>query len=326
MKILLTGGLGYLGSHIYVELVQQGHEVTIATIVRNSSSDVVSALNEITGQKCDVYNIDLRNELEIDIMFREIQFDAVIHLSGYNSISRSIIEPLNYYENNVVSTLWLLKMCKQYDIPRFIFASSASVYGDEYSPMSESLPMQRPTSPYGETKFVCENMLRYFSNANKTMSITISRTFNPIGAHESGLIGDKHTQNILSHITKVASGKQELLRIFGNDYETYDGTSVRDYIHIVDVAKAHVKMIENSSPGFNVYNVGTGIKTSILTIIKRFEEVTGVTVIHTFAERRKGEVAEAYADVSKIKNEIDFEPTKTLDDMIRDAWNYEGGQ
>lgn len=326
MKILVAGGLGFIGSHTVVELIKSNHTVIIADNLTNSKIAVLDKLYQITGVKPIFYQIDVTDGAMLEEIFRSHKIDGVIHFAGLKAVGESVVKPLEYYYNNLVSTMVLSKMCLKYNVNKFIFSSSATVYGEQPSPLKEDMELKETTNPYGETKAMSERIIIDTAKANPEFAVSLLRYFNPVGAHESGLIGEDPNgipNNLMPFVTKVAKGELEKLSVFGNDYDTIDGTGVRDYIHVVDLAKGHVKAIENLDKGVNVYNLGTGKGTSVLELVIAFQKVNDIDVPYEIAERRPGDIATCYADVSKAKGGLDWEAKKDIDDMVRDAWKFE---
>lgn len=330
MKILLTGGLGYIGSHTCVELLNSSYDVVIIDNLSNSKLDVIEHIKKITGKSFSFYNFDYRNKDRLNEVFEKENIDAVINFAGFKAVGESSSEPLMYYDNNVCGAIYLLETMKKFNVKKFVFSSSATVYGvPESIPINESAKIGRAASPYGNTKLVIEYILDDLYKSDNAWNISILRYFNPTGAHESSLIGEDPNgvpNNLMPYVTKVAKGDLKELSIFGNDYNTKDGTGVRDYVHVVDLAKAHIKALEklnNNSNGYFVYNIGTGIGYSVLDIVETFKRVNNVAVPYVYAPRRKGDIDEYFSDVTKAKDELGFEAEKTLEDMVRDSWNYE---
>ena len=327
MKILVTGGLGFIGSHTVVELAKENHEIIIADNLYNSNIDVLNKLEIITGNKYKFYEYDLADKSKVEDIFNSNEIDAVIHFAGYKAVGESVQKPLMYYSNNLRSTMNLLEVMKEHNVNKFIFSSSATVYGDQgVSKYTENMGRGKTTNPYGTTKAMIEKILEDVYYADNSWNITILRYFNPVGAHESGLIGDNPNgipNNLMPYIMRVASGKLECLNVFGNDYPTIDGTGVRDYIHVVDLAKGHVKAIENAPNGFNVYNLGAGRGISVLELVHAFEKVNNVKVNYKIVDRRPGDIAENYADPTKAYEELGWKTEKTIEDICKDAWNFE---
>lgn len=327
MKILVTGGLGFIGSHTVVELAKENNEVIIIDNLYNSKIDVLENLEKITGKNFKFYECDLKNKEELEKVFKENEIDSVIHFAGYKAVGESVKKPLMYYSNNLVSTMNLLEIMDKYGIKKFVFSSSATVYGNPgIVKYTEDLGRGQASSPYGTTKCIIEKMLEDLYFSDNTWNISILRYFNPVGAHESGLIGEEPNgipNNLMPYIMKVASGKLEMLSVFGNDYPTPDGTGIRDYIHVVDLAKGHVKALEKMKEGVNYYNLGSGKGVSVLELVNTFEKVNNVKVNYKIVGRRDGDLAEYYADPSKALNELNWKTEKTLEDICRDSWNYE---
>jgi len=326
MKILVTGGLGFIGSHTCVSLLAKGHIVAVVDNLCNSKIAVLDRLRKITNRDIEFFYSDATNEEDIKKVFIKQKFDGVIHFAGLKAVGESVEKPLSYYYNNVVSTMVLMKICLKYSVKKFVFSSSATVYGENKVPFTEDMHLLPSLNPYGETKKISEKILEDTWKANRDMSITCLRYFNPVGAHESGLIGEDPNgipNNLMPYITQVAKGKREKLSVFGNDYPTPDGTGVRDYIHVMDLAEAHVVALEKLNEGFHVYNVGTGKGVSVLGLIQAFEKVNKLKIPYQIVDRRPGDIAESYADASKIKNDLGWETKRDLKDMCRDAWNFE---
>lgn len=326
MNILVTGGAGYIGSHTCLELLKKNHSVIIVDNLINSKVETIDKIKNISGKDVIFYQIDVTDEIKLEEIFKLHKIDGVIHFAGLKAVGESVEKPLEYYYNNLVSTMVLSKMCIKYKVNKFIFSSSATVYGDQPSPLKEDMELKQTTNPYGETKAMSERILIDTANVNSSFSVSLLRYFNPVGAHESGLIGENPNgipNNLMPFVTKVANGELEKLGIFGDDYDTIDGTGVRDYIHVVDLAKGHVKAIEKLENGVNIYNLGTGRGTSVLELINTFMKVNDVDVPYEIVERRSGDIAECYADVSKAKNELGWTAKRDIVEMCRDAWRFE---
>lgn len=327
MAVLVTGGAGYIGSHISVELLNSGKEIVIVDDFSNSSPEVIKKIKKITNKDFKFYELNILDEEKTEEIFKENKIESVIHLAGFKAVGESVANPLKYYYNNLTTALIILKLMKKYDCKEFVFSSSATVYGvPEEIPVKEDAPLST-TNPYGTTKLMIEQMLKDLYESDKTLRIAILRYFNPIGAHESGEIGEKPDgipNNLMPYITSVVSGKLEVLSVFGDDYPTHDGTGVRDYIHVVDLAKGHIKALEkiDKESGLYIYNLGTGIGYSVLDLVKTFEKANNIKVNYKIAPRRPGDVAEYYADPTKAKEELGWKATKTLEDMCRDSWNF----
>jgi len=326
MKIFVTGGAGYIGTHTCVELLNAGHNVIVADNLSNSRIEALDKVREITGKEITFYEVDVTDEAEVEKIFIKHKFDGVIHFAGLKAVGESVEKPLAYYYNNLLSTMVVAGACLQHKVNRFVFSSSATVYGDNIVPFKEDMELLPTTNPYGETKAMSERILTDTAKANKEFGVTLLRYFNPVGAHESGLIGENPNgipNNLMPFVTQVAKGKREYLNIFGDDYDTVDGTGVRDYIHVVDLAKGHVKAIEKLNKGVNIYNLGTGKGTSVLELISAFEEANGVKVPYEICARRPGDIASCYADAKKAEEELDWTAEKTIYDMVKDAWRFE---
>lgn len=326
MNILVTGGLGFIGSHTVVELLKNNHEVIIADNLINSKIDVLDNLYKISGVKPIFYQIDVTYEVKLEEVFNKHKIDGVIHFAGLKAVGESVSKPLEYYYNNIVSTMILSKMCIKYGVRKFVFSSSATVYGDQPSPLKEDMELKKTTNPYGETKAMSERILTDTAKANDEFAVSLLRYFNPVGAHESGLIGEDPNgipNNLMPFVTKVAKGQLEKLSVFGNDYDTIDGTGVRDYIHVVDLAKGHVKAIENLKDGVNIYNLGTGRGTSVLELVNAFMKVNDINVPYEIVGRRSGDIATCFADASKAEKELGWKAELGIEEMVRDAWKFE---
>ena len=328
MSVLLPGGAGFIGSHTAVELLNAGKEVIIVDNFSNSKPEVLEAIKKITGKEFKFYNIDYIDREKLEEVFEENEIEAVLNFAGYKAVGESVKEPIKYYTNNISGALVLLDTMKKYNVKKFIFSSSATVYGEpEKMPITEECKTGGTTNPYGTTKLFIEQILKDIYASDNTWDICILRYFNPIGAHESGLLGEDPQgipNNLMPYIVRVASGELKELSVFGNDYKTHDGTGVRDYIHVVDLAKGHVlalNKLEKEGQGLYIYNLGTGTGYSVLDIVKAFEKATGVKVPYKIAPRRPGDIAMCYADPTKAYKELGWKATKTLEDMCRDSWN-----
>ena len=328
MKILVTGGTGYIGSHTVVELQNQGHQVEILDNLFNSKITVLDKINQITGQAPVFQKIDLLDYQKMRELFASTHFDAVIHFAGLKAVAESIEQPLRYYENNVTGTLNLLKCMAEFKVNRIIFSSSATVYGNINSgKLDESMTTGVGiTNPYGETKHVIEKILESETTSRPELSVVILRYFNPVGAHISGLLGEDPNgipNNLMPVVMRVAEGKIKELQIYGDDYNTPDGTCIRDYIHVVDLAKGHLAALKaTDTPGAKVYNLGSGKGSSVLEIIKAFEDASGKPLPHRISDRRPGDLAEIFADPSKAKRELDWQTELTVADAMRDTINF----
>ena len=328
MRYLVTGGLGFIGSHTVVELINNDHEVVIADNLINSKLEVLDKIYEITGVKPNFFQIDVTDEEKVKEIFLNHKLDGVIHFAGLKAVGESVSKPLEYYYNNLVSTMVLSKLCLEYKVNKFVFSSSATVYGEQESPLNEDMELKRTTNPYGETKAMSERILIDTANANEGFSVCLLRYFNPVGAHESGLIGENPNgvpNNLMPYITKVAKKELKKLNIFGDDYNTVDGTGVRDYIHVVDLAKGHVKAIEKLASGVEIYNLGTGKGTSVLELVNAFMKVNNVDIPYEIVGRRAGDIATCYADTNKAMSDLGWRAEKGIEDMVRDSWRFEGG-
>ncbi|MCI8445443.1 MAG: UDP-glucose 4-epimerase GalE [Bacilli bacterium] len=327
MKVLLTGGAGYIGSHTAVELLEEGHEVIIIDNFSNSRKEVLDYITQITGKDIIFYEGDVCDYEIVTRIFEEQAIDVVIHFAGYKAVGESVIKPIMYYQNNLNSTLVLCDVMQKHGCKKIVFSSSATVYGNPSSlPIREDFPLST-TNPYGTTKLFIEQILNDIYVADSEWSIALLRYFNPIGAHESGLIGENPhgiPNNLMPYIVKVANQELKELSIFGNDYDTPDGTGVRDYIHVVDLAKGHIKACETvlKGSGVDAYNLGTGVGYSVLDLVKTFERVNKVAVPYKVVARRPGDIASCYADPSYAFTKLGWKAEKTVDDMCRDAYNY----
>lgn len=327
MKLLVTGGLGYIGSHTCVELLKENYEIVVIDNLSNSKIEVKDKIEKITGKSFKFYLGDVQNIELIDNIFKEEKIEGVIHFAGLKAVGESVEKPLLYYRNNLDSTLTLLETMNKYNCKKFVFSSSATVYGSPASlPITEDFPLST-TNPYGSTKLMIENILRDLYVSDNTWSIAILRYFNPIGAHESGLIGEDPNDipnNLMPYIVKVATKKLDYLNVFGSDYETSDGTGVRDYIHVVDLAKGHLKALEKikNTHICEEYNLGTGKGYSVLEIIEAFKKVNNIDVPYKIVERRPGDIAACYADPTKALKELNWKAEKTLDEMVKSAYEF----
>ena len=328
MKILVTGGTGYIGSHTCVELLEHGYEVVVIDNLCNSKASVIDNIKKITSKDVTFYKGDVCDKVLLTRIFRENKIEAVIHFAGLKAVGESVKMPLRYYRNNLDSTLSLCEVMEEFNCYKLIFSSSATVYGNPESlPIVESMKTGGTTNPYGSSKLFIEKILNDLYISNPKWAITILRYFNPVGAHESGLLGEDPNgipNNLMPYIVKVACGELECLSIFGNDYDTPDGTGVRDYIHVVDLALGHVKALENMNNkiGISIYNLGTGNGYSVLEMVNAFEKVNKVVVEHKIVERREGDIAACYADCSKAYKELGWKTERKLEDMVSSAYNY----
>lgn len=328
MPILITGGAGYIGSHTCVELLNAGYDIIVVDNFSNSKPESLKRVQEITGKSFKFYNVDILSKEKLEEVFKENEIEAVIHFAGLKSVGESVELPIKYYHNNITGTLVLCDVMKKYNVKKIVFSSSATVYGkNNKSPLTEDLPLSA-VNPYGWTKLMIEQILQDVYLSDKKWSIFILRYFNPIGAHESGKIGEDPNgipNNLMPYITQVAIGKRDKLYIFGNDYDTHDGTGVRDYIHVVDLAKGHLKALEKilTTTGVDIYNLGTGIGYSVFDVVKAFEKVSGVNIPYEIIDRRPGDIDTSYADPTKALKEIGWKAEKNLEDMCRDAWRWQ---
>ena len=329
MSILVTGGAGYIGSHTAVELLNAGREIVIIDNFSNSKPEVLEKIKKITGKDFKFYEIDYLDRKALEKVFEENTIEAVMNFAGYKAVGESVQKPLEYYENNISGAIVLLETMRKYNVMKFIFSSSATVYGEpERIPLTEECKIGGPTNPYGTTKLFIEQILQDLYKSDNTWDIAILRYFNPVGAHESGLIGEEPQgipNNLMPYVVRVASGQLEQLSVFGDDYDTPDGTGVRDYIHVVDLAKGHIKALEKlekEQTGMYIYNLGTGTGYSVLDMVKAFENVTRKTVKYKIAPRRAGDIATCYSNPEKAQKELNWKAEKTLEDMCKDSWRY----
>lgn len=328
MSILVTGGAGYIGSHTVVELLKLGKEVVIVDNLSNSSILVLDRIETITGKRPIFYELDVADKVALREVFEKENIEAAIHFAGYKAVGESVEKPVMYYENNIMSTLALVEVMAEFGVKKIVFSSSATVYGlNNPSPLVETMPTSA-TNPYGYTKVMLEQILRDVEVADKEWSVALLRYFNPIGAHESGLIGEDPAgipNNLMPFVAQVAVGKRPELSVFGNDYDTVDGTGVRDYIHVIDLALGHIKALEkiSTTAGVHTYNLGSGQGTSVLELVQAFEKVNGVPVPYKIVDRRPGDVATCYANADKAWKELNWKTEKTIEDMCRDTWNWQ---
>lgn len=327
MKILLTGGTGYIGSHTAIELIKRGYEVEIMDNLFNSKITVLDEIERITGVKPKFYKVDLLDKEGLNKLFSEGNYDIVIHFAGLKAVGESVEKPLKYYENNVGGTINLLEVMSKYNVKKIVFSSSATVYGEQAeTEMTEEMQTGVGiTNPYGETKHIIEEMLKDVAEADKDYEVTILRYFNPVGAHESGLIGEDPNDipnNLMPIIMKVSTGEIAELSVYGDDYDTVDGTGMRDYIHVVDLAEGHVAAIEHMKPGVLIYNLGTGKATSVLEMISAFEKESGKKLPYKIVGRRPGDLATIFANPEKAFKELGWKTKLTIEDAMRDTINY----
>ena len=328
-NILLAGGAGYIGSHTALELLNSGYSVIVADNYSNSCPEAIKRVEKITGKSVKTYELDITNSDKLDKVFQDNKIDAVIHFAGLKAVGESVIEPVKYYRNNIDTTLTLLETMKKHDVKNIIFSSSATVYGAENSvPYKEDMKRGTCTNPYGWTKAMMEQIFEDTANADGRLSVVILRYFNPIGAHDSGLIGEDPQgipNNLMPYISQVAVGKLKQLTVYGNDYPTPDGTCRRDYIHVVDLAKGHVKAIEYvmQNSGVEIFNLGTGIPYSVTEIVTAFERVNNLKINYVYGKRRDGDLPDCYANADKALQVLGWKTEKSLEDMCRDSWNWQ---
>ncbi|MFI3284470.1 MAG: UDP-glucose 4-epimerase GalE [Erysipelotrichaceae bacterium] len=328
MKVLVTGGLGFIGSHTVVELLNRNDEVVIVDNLYNASIGVLDKIESITGKRPLFHQVDILDKEGLDEVFKMYNFDSVIHFAGYKAVGESVIKPLVYYQNNIIGSLNLYELMLKHDVNNVVFSSSATVYGDPHTvPITEDFPLST-TNPYGTTKLQNEQILTDLSVAYKQLSVVLLRYFNPIGAHKSGLIGEIPNgipNNLVPYIAQVATGQREALMVFGDDYNTVDGTGVRDYIHVVDLAKAHLKAIDFAAQhkGVDQFNIGTGTGYSVLQVKDAYQKACGKEIAYKIAERRPGDVASCYADTKKAFEQLGFKAEFGIDEMCLDSWNFQ---
>ena len=328
MAVLVAGGAGYIGSHTSIELLESGYEVVIVDNLSNSNSIVVDRIKELSKKPVKFYNIDIRNKDEMHVVFKENNIESIIHFAALKAVGESVEKPIEYYSNNLISTLNLFELMREYGVKKFVFSSSATVYGDPHTcPILEDFPLS-VTNPYGRTKLMIEQMLVDISKADKSLDIALLRYFNPVGAHKSGRIGEEPNgvpSNLMPYITKIAVGKLKELSVYGNDYPTHDGTGVRDYIHVLDLAAGHVKALQKleENPGLVVYNLGTGKGYSVLDLVKAFSKASGKEIPYKIVGRRAGDVAMCYADSSKAEKELGWKAKYELEEMCEDSWRWQ---
>ena len=329
MSILVTGGAGYIGSHTCIELIKAGYDVVVVDNFYNSKREALKRTADLSGKPVTFYECDIRDEKGLDKIFKEEKIEAVIHFAGLKAVGESCQKPLEYYDNNIAGTLVLCDVMRKNGCKKIVFSSSATVYGsNNVSPLKESMPTGGTTNPYGTTKFMIEIILSDLFKSDKDWSICLLRYFNPIGAHESGRIGEDPNgipNNLMPFITQVAIGKRECLSVFGSDYDTHDGTGVRDYIHVVDLAAGHVKALQRvlGRSGLDVYNLGTGTGYSVLDVVKAFEKASGVKINYKIAPRRPGDVAVCYSDPTKAYEELGWKAERGIDEMCADSWRWQ---
>lgn len=328
MSVLVTGGAGYIGSHTVIELLEDNKDVIIVDNFCNSNPIVLDRIREISGKDFKFYKVDITNGDELEVVFKENNIDSVIHFAALKAVGESVAKPLEYYTNNLVNTLTLLNLMRKYDVKKFVFSSSATVYGDPHTcPITEDFPLST-TNPYGATKLMIEDMLRDIAKADPSFNIAILRYFNPVGAHKSGLIGEEPNgipNNLMPYITKVAVGKLKELSIFGDDYNTHDGTGVRDYIHVVDLAKGHIKALDklDENCGLVTYNLGTGNGYSVLDMVKAFSKASKREIPYKIVDRRPGDIAMCYANPAKANVELGWKAEFGIKEMCEDSWRWQ---
>ena len=327
MNILVTGGAGYIGSHTVVTLLNEGHDVIVADNLTNSSPIAIDRVGEITGKSVTFHEADIQDKEVLSTIFSQHDIDAVIHFAGLKAVGESVAEPLLYYRTNIDSTLTLLEVMEQFSVRKLIFSSSATVYGSAPVPYSETSQVGTGiTNPYGQTKYMIEQIIKDTAAANPENEFTVLRYFNPIGAHPSGLIGEHPNgipNNLMPYITQVATGNRDKLTIFGDDYDTIDGTGVRDYIHVVDLAEGHLSALNHSKTGFSAYNLGTGKGVSVLQLVQSFERASGQTIPYTVAARRPGDLPESYAATEKAGVELGWSTALSIEVCCKDSWNWQ---
>lgn len=328
MNVLVTGGAGYIGSHTVAELLKEDHKVIVVDNLTNSSEEALNRVKKITGKELTFYKLDMLDKPAFAQVFNNHTIDSVIHFAGYKAVGESVAKPMKYYENNICSTINLCELMNEYNVRNIVFSSSATVYGDPHkTPITEDFPLSA-TNPYGRTKLFIEEILKDLHISNDSWNIALLRYFNPVGAHKSGLIGEDPNDipnNLMPFISQVAVGKLKELSIFGDDYPTPDGTGVRDFIHVVDVAIGHLKAIEKlrSNPGLVTYNLGTGKGSSVLEMVKAFEDASGKKISYKIAPRRPGDIPACFADPTKAEKELGWKATRGVEEMCRDTWRWQ---
>lgn len=328
MKILVTGGAGYIGSHTCIELLNEGHEVVVVDNLSNSKEESLRRVQELTGKSLSFHKVDLRDKAALNAVFKDAAIDSVVHFAGLKAVGESVSIPLSYYDNNITGTLVLCEVMAANGVKNIVFSSSATVYGDpETVPITEDFPLSA-TNPYGRSKLFVEDILSDIHVSDNSWNVALLRYFNPVGAHVSGRIGEDPNDipnNLMPYVSQVAIGKLESLSVFGDDYPTPDGTGVRDYIHVVDLALGHVKALEKltTNPGVVIYNLGTGNGYSVLDMVKAFEKASGKTVAYKIVARRSGDIAVCYANPAKAKQDIGWEATRGIEEMCNDAWRWQ---
>ena len=329
MSILVTGGAGYIGSHTCIELIKAGYDVVVVDNLYNSKREALKRTAELSGKQVPFYECDIRDKAGLSKVFSEEKIDAVIHFAGLKAVGESCQKPLEYYDNNIGGTLTLCEVMKEFGCKKLVFSSSATVYGmNNVSPLKETMPTGGTTNPYGTTKYMIEIILSDLFKADNEWSISLLRYFNPIGAHESGRIGEDPNgipNNLMPYISQVSIGKLPCLSVYGNDYDTPDGTGVRDYIHVVDLALGHVKAVERvlGKSGLDIYNLGTGVGYSVLDVINAFEKASGIKINYKIVDRRPGDIATCYSDPSKAYNELGWKAERGLEQMCADSWRWQ---
>ncbi|GAB2479823.1 UDP-glucose 4-epimerase GalE [Alkalibacterium psychrotolerans] len=328
MAILVTGGAGYIGSHTVIELIEEGYDVVVVDDYSNSKPLVIDRIEELAGKRPIFHEVNITNKGALKEVFEAHDLEAVIHFAGYKAVGESVAEPLKYYDNNLNGTIVLMQLMNEYNVKKMVFSSSATVYGmTNKAPFTEDMPLST-TNPYGTTKMFIEQFIQDQFVADDNWSAALLRYFNPIGAHSSGRIGEDPNDipnNLMPYITQVAVGKREKLSVFGSDYDTPDGTGVRDYIHVVDLAKGHIRALESvlKTTGVEAYNLGTGVGYSVLDVVNAFKKANNVDIPYELVDRRPGDIGTSYADVSKAKQELDWEASYGIEDMCRDSWNWQ---
>jgi len=329
MKILVTGGAGYIGSHTCVELLRAGHEIVVVDNLVNSKEESLRRVQELAGTSLQFHEVDLRDEEALDAVLKKYPFDAVIHFAGLKAVGESVTVPLRYYHNNVTGTLTLCRVMQKHGVRDIVFSSSATVYGEPHQvPITEDFPLNPPTNPYGRSKLMIEDILRDLYRADDSWNVALLRYFNPVGAHPSGRIGEDPNDipnNLMPYIAQVAVGKLLELRVFGDDYPTHDGTGVRDYIHVVDLALGHLKALDRlaTSPGVVTYNLGTGRGYTVLDVVAAFEKACGKKIPYEIVGRRSGDIAASYTDPTKAGRELGWSATRGIDEMCADTWRWQ---
>ena len=327
--ILLTGGAGYIGSHMLLKLLESNHKVVVLDNLSNSSNESIKRIEALSNNKCDFIEGDIRDSKCLNDIFDNYNIDSVLHFAGLKAVGESVNKPVLYFDNNINGTLQLLQSMQQFNVKKMVFSSSATVYGDpDILPISEDCPMSMPTNPYGYTKMAVEQMLMQIVKSDPTWSVAALRYFNPVGAHKSGMIGEDPNgipNNLLPYIAQVAIGKRDKLSVYGNDYNTHDGTGVRDYIHVMDLVEGHLSALDYiaKNQGYHVWNLGSGSGYSVLDMVKAFEKASNIKVPYQIVDKREGDIASCYADATKAHQQLNWSTQRSVEDMMQDTWKWQ---